>query len=471
MKKGAITVFLSLILTLILSMVSAVIESVRVSAIRARIEMCADMGLYSAFAEYNRELLKSYDLYFIDTSYGSSSPSLLNTAEHLKDYLRYNFEPSKGQPSLSNLDFTGLSVGKVELEMPSYATDNAGRVFKRQAIHSVKDRFGISIISKAMNNYNTYKNSRIEETDVDAQREKIENKLKGLDWEGVSNPADKVLDKRAGILNLIMKTLPKASEKELALSDSVSHRTLTKGIGVVKPDSDPDSLTNELLFDEYLIWKCSSYTKDLKHDSMSYEIEYILNGKNTDIANLRKTVNMLLMTRVAADTISVMKDAAKRSEAEGIGDAIALLLLNPEVAEPIAQLILFAWGFAEGVVDVRTLLKGGKVPIIKSGSDFNIKSTVQLPLFLTMSGKDPGSADKGLSYADYLRIYLAMENKSTKVMRSMDVIELYIRTTEGNSGFRMDGCVEYLQANIEAVSRYGYEYSIRRDFSYEAVIE
>ena len=471
MKKGAITVFLSLILTMILSLVSAVIESVRVSAIRSRIEMCTDMGLYSIFAEYNRELLKNYDLYFIDTSYGASTPSLANTTEHLKDYLRYNFEPSRGQFSLGTVDFTGLSVGNVELEMPSYASDNAGRVFKRQAIHSVKDRFGISIINKAVNNYKTYKNSRIEETDVDAEREKIQNKLKDIEWDETSNPADEVFDKRAGILNLIMRTLPKASDKEIAVADCASHRSLTKGIGVVRPENDPDSMTNEFLFDEYLIWKCSSYRKDLKHTSMSYELEYILNGKNTDTANLRKTVEMLLLTRVTADTIAVMKDGEKQTEAEAVAEVISLLLLSPEIAEPLAKLILLAWGFAEGVIDVRTLLKGGRVPIIKSGQDFNIKSTAQLPFFMTMTGKNAEKAGSGLSYADYLRIYLALENKNSKVMRSMDVIELNMRTTEGNSAFRMDGCIEYVQANIKAVSKFGYEYSIRRDFAYEAVIE
>ena len=471
MKKGAITVFLSLVLTMILSLVSGVIESVRVSAIRSRIEMCTDMGLYSIFAEYNRELLKNYDLYFIDTSYGSSTPSLANTTEHLKDYLRYNFEPSKGQLSLGTVDFTGLSVGNVALEMPSYASDNVGRVFKRQAIHSVKDRFGISIINKAVNNYKTYKNSRIEETDVDAEREKIQNKLKDIDWDEASNPADKVFDKRAGILNLIMNTLPKASDKEIAAEDCASHRSLTKGVGLIKPDSDPDSMTNEFLFDEYLIWKCSSYTKNLGHSSMNYEIEYILNGKNTDTANLRKTVEMLLLTRVTADTIMVMKDEKKQTEAEAVAEVISVLLLSPEIAEPLAKLILLAWGFAEGVIDVRTLLKGGRIPIMKEEQDFNIKSTAQLPFFMTMTGKNSESAKNGLSYADYLRIYLALENKNSKVMRAMDVIELYMRTTEGNSAFRMDGCVEYLQANIEAVSRYGYKYSIRRDFAYEAVIE
>ena len=268
-----------------------------------------------------------------------------------------------------------------------------------------------------------------------------------------------------------MKSLPRASDKELALENCASHRSLTKGVGVVRPDSDPDSMVNEFFFNEYLVWKCSSYTKDLKHPSMSYELEYILNGKNTDTANLRKTVETLLLTRAAADTIVVMKDDAKKSQAKLTAEIISAILFLPEIAEPLEKLILLAWGFAEGVVDVRTLLKGGRVPLMKSSPEFSIKTIAQLPLFMTMTGKNAENSGGGLSYADYLRIFLALENKSKKVMRAMDVIELYMRTTEGNSAFRMDGCIEYIQADIEAVSRFGYEYSIRRDFAYEAIIE
>ncbi len=470
MKKGVITVFLSLILTLILSLVSAVIESVRVSAIRARIEMCADMGLFSVFAEYNRELLKNYDLYFIDTSYGSSKPSLANTSEHLKDYLRYNMDPAKGQLTLGTVDLTGLSVKKAVVEMPSYASDNGGRVFKRQAIHSVKDRFGLSLISKAADNYKAYKNSGIEGSDVDTRREKLKEKLDGIDWKGNTNPADEILDQRAGVLNLIMNKLPQVSDKAIKISELASHRKLTQGIGVVKPDSDPDSITNELLFNEYLVWKCSSYTKDLKHSSMAYELEYILNGKNTDKANLRKTVEKLLAVRVTSDTITALKSQDFKSQTDAVGEALAVLLLNPELAEPISELLLFAWGFAEGVIDVRALLKGEKVAVVKPEQEFNIKTVAQLPLFMTMSGS--GSKDAlALSYADYLRIFLMMEDKTAKTMRAMDVIEANIRTTDGNPSFRMDGCVEYLQADIEVDSRYGYSYDIRREFSYEPVTE
>ncbi len=77
MKKGSITVFLTLILGVILSLVLTVVESARYSTEIARIEMSLYMGLHSIFAEYNRELLSQYDLYFIDSSYGGKDASTL----------------------------------------------------------------------------------------------------------------------------------------------------------------------------------------------------------------------------------------------------------------------------------------------------------------------------------------------------------------------------------------------------------
>ena len=85
MRKGYITVFLSLSLTLILSLVFTVIEGARISAIRMKFECVADIGMNSVLAEYNRELLSQYDLLFVDTSYGSGTPSIANAEEHLRN--------------------------------------------------------------------------------------------------------------------------------------------------------------------------------------------------------------------------------------------------------------------------------------------------------------------------------------------------------------------------------------------------
>ena len=60
-RKGSITVFLALTLSVLVVLVSALLESVRVSCGRAHVLNGADVGLYSLFAQYDRELLESYE--------------------------------------------------------------------------------------------------------------------------------------------------------------------------------------------------------------------------------------------------------------------------------------------------------------------------------------------------------------------------------------------------------------------------
>ena len=76
-----------------------------------------------------------------------------------------------------------------------------------------------------------------------------------------------------------------------------------------------------------------------------------------------------------------------------------------------------------------------------------------------------------MDYGDYCLMLLTVENKNKKVMRAMDVIEMNMRTKEGNKGFRMDGCIDYAEADVKLKAKKGYTFTIRRDYSYEPIIE
>ena len=67
MRKGYLTVYLSLSLALILSFILTLIEGARISVIRMEAECVADIGMNSVLAEFHRELLEQYDLLFVDT--------------------------------------------------------------------------------------------------------------------------------------------------------------------------------------------------------------------------------------------------------------------------------------------------------------------------------------------------------------------------------------------------------------------
>ena len=64
-KKGSITVFLALVLSVLLSLVATSIQSVQAAAARTQILNGLDIGLYSLFGQYDRSLLKDYDLFFL----------------------------------------------------------------------------------------------------------------------------------------------------------------------------------------------------------------------------------------------------------------------------------------------------------------------------------------------------------------------------------------------------------------------
>jgi len=468
--RGTITVFLSLILTLILSLILAVFESAVYHAALMKTEMIADMGIDSIFAEYNRKLLSEYDLYFIDTSYGGSTPSLEEMKEHLRNYMEYNCSPAKGAPAggiFSGGDFTGMSVKNVDILNVSYASDSTGRVFKRQAIEAVKDRYGISVLNaiaeKVTRDSAEYERLGYEDVDMDSKQAQLEAKLNGIDYKIPENPARDVFDEKPGMLDHIIDTSG-VSEKLIDVPKYASHRKLNKGTGIKAPSYDPDSPVNEAFFDTYLFDKCSDYINNEGHEAASYEIEYILSGKNTDKENFREIAKKLLMVRYAADAVYIM-NSEKRTEVEAVTEVIGIILgLAPDATKPIADLILLAWAFGESVNDLVRLLAGERVPLTKNDEDW------KMPLWglIDIKGfaKPTGSKGTGFSYEDYLRIFLFVMNKNDKVMRAMDVIEMNLRKTEGNRNFRIDGCVEYADIYVRLGSGGKYEFGIKREQSY-----
>ncbi len=76
----------------LLSLILTMVEGVRLHTMRAQTEFVMDMAMDSALAEYHRELLEQYDLFFIDMSYGSS-PAFANVEEHIRGYMNMNFRP------------------------------------------------------------------------------------------------------------------------------------------------------------------------------------------------------------------------------------------------------------------------------------------------------------------------------------------------------------------------------------------
>ncbi len=294
MRRGYITVFLSLSLTLILSLVFTVIEGARISAIRMKFECVADIGMNSVLAEYHRELLKQYDLLFVDTSYGGSHPNIANTEAHLRRYAQKNCRPGEGKGLFGGRDFLAMDMGMVEIPAYSVASDENGAVLKRQVTDYMGDYPMGALVDKLSANVGLLQGAGIDTKDVDAWRRQYEEQIEeiglpeketedgGTEEVPLNNPADAVNALRSsGVLNLVLENPAAVSAVKVDLSDYISHRSgRMTGTGLCAEAVEAGGAPNDLVFQMYLFEKCGYYGAEMDKSLLKYQVEYIVAGRD-----------------------------------------------------------------------------------------------------------------------------------------------------------------------------------------------
>ncbi len=473
--KGYITVFLSLSIMIILSLVLALYQGARIGAVRMKTECVADIAMNSVLAEYSRELYEQYGLLMVDTSYGTGNPSIKNLEDHLRHYAEKNFERSTAGGILNAQTMTAMYCKDVKISGYSVATDNNGAVLNRQILAYMAGEPIGYLMGEVSSNASSLQSGGLDSTDVDAMasenQEIIDStELPEIEKEdgkkeiiSIGNPADVVNSQRGiGALNLALPDKTGISESVCSLSEYASHRNLNKGTGL--DDQMGITAVQKLILDQYYYEKCSRYGAEMDKAQLKYQLEYLIYGLDSDYGNLEKMAETLLFWRQASNMIYLFSCQEKVSEAEAIATALSVILFVPELADAIKYSILFAWTFAESISDLHILFSGGRVPLFKSDE------TWKLSLSNMFSFRDHlGSQDnqEGLLYEDYLRIKLLMTNHLEKTKRMMDIIEMDIRQTEGNAGFKLDYCVDVFRAQLEVGTKYGYEVGIERIYGYE----
>lgn len=478
MKHGYITVYLSMMTGVLLALVLTVIEGVRMHTIRTQTECVTDMALDSALAEYHRELLKQYDLFFIDTSYGSGFPSCINTAEHIQKYMNLNFQPLTVRDIPVGKDLTGLTADMVTVIEAAAAADDNCAVLKQQIADYMRNRWGIGYLNRAKKQADrisgegylsgNWENRRIQtERHVKNTILQKQQEEKDEEVQNVELPSDVVNQARSmGVLAHASGNAAKLSRKQIVTEKLFSSREdPLEGTGIPEGKTSDSGIIDTGLCYRYILEKCGYYGHVKENSAFSYQVEYILAGKNNDMENLRNVANQLLMIRETANTIYLFGDSGKRAEAEGTALILTSLLGLPELTEPVTDLILFAWAYAESVQDLRILFDGGKIPFVKDDDTWNTPYRHLLTFQNHLS--EYHSVQSGMSYADYLEALLYLKQENQNLKRLMDVIEADIRMTPGNNLFRIDGCVNALTVEAKVSSRFGYQYEIIRKCRYE----
>lgn len=179
-----------------------------------------------------------------------------------------------------------------------------------------------------------------------------------------------------------------------------------------------------------------------------YEQEYIINGKRKDRENLSQTVKKLLAVREGMNLIHILGDSEKREEAR----LLALALTGAAGVTPIADIAAFfimgVWAFAESVEDVRALLQGEGVPLIKGKEDWRLNLD-EIFNFVDKKEKiSEGGGKDGPDYGDYLKGFLLIQDRIQRNERMMDLIQYNLSGTQ--ESFRMNRCAVSVEAECTA---------------------
>ncbi|WP_031551938.1 DUF5702 domain-containing protein [Oribacterium sp. FC2011] len=189
------------------------------------------------------------------------------------------------------------------------------------------------------------------------------------------------------------------------------------------------------------------------------ELEYLLEGKESDYDNLSEFVTKLVTLREGLNLIYLYTDTAKRNEARAFVTAFLCVTANPALISVFTFFVLGIWALAQSIKDVKTLLSNGRVPVFHDSETWSMDIGDLLDFGSSRSIEADNTAKKGLSYRDYLRTFLLGQGIIDQTLvnkRMLSRIERNLRTIgkDPESTFSIDECLYALEINIEPDTRH-----------------
>lgn len=467
-ERGAyLTVFLSLSLPVILSLFFALLYGAKMSALRLQAECAADASVNACMAEYSRALQEQYDLFYIDTSYGTQGDG---TAAHLRRYMEMNLSP-EDDALWQKKSFTCPYLEDLSVSQERYAMDGQYASLRQQIYAYMTADPAADAVSGLLEKAGAFKSLEAQEGSWHRQKKENDAYIRRArapekdDEEGekkkVKNPARKVdAFRNRPILAQVLPDGAALSEEGVG-GDLFSFREIAVGSGREAGNSHDYPLADTVLLNAYMNEKLSCYGRRVNDGALEYQLEYILFGRGSDADNLEMAARRLLLVRECANCIYIFQDEGKKEAARVLALAVSTLLLSPELEEALAAAILFAWAYMESVRDVRTLLSGGSVPLMKTSETW--KTSVE---GILSPSAEAGEEDEGLDYRTYLLIMLFFESMDSRCARLMDMMEADVRKKEGRNTFRMDRCMDSFSVSATVGSSMGYRYSILKQVTF-----
>lgn len=444
--QGTITVFLSLVCVLFLSLICTLVESARLQGVRAWAAAVTDMGLFSVFGEYERELLERYDVLFLDGAYGTGDFEPERLALQMREFMRYNAEPSDGLEMADGWSLFPMDIKGCRVTGYTLATDEEGSAFYQQVVRNIRENLGTELLLKYQESSREAKRQKedaeayekkdaiawdelekLEEEQEQAERQDAESSEQAEETEEdlsemkMENPLEEIRKiKKMGILGLVVKDPARVSDKSIVKSSLPSGRKRNQGNLPV--EKKYTGLAADAIFQDYLMGHFGTWQSPEKEGGLAYPLEYILMGKESDKENLKAVVNRLLWLREGANFLYLLSDTKMRSQAAALAAGIVGAAPVPGLTAALEGVLLLAWAYGESLMDVRTLLSGGRIAAVKDASTWKLSLANLAKVTELLKTCDDGGGE-GQDYTDYLRILLLAGEKEKYPLRALDMME------------------------------------------------
>ncbi len=461
--RASMTVYVALSLVTVMSLLFSFVEAARISGLKSYATMAAERAASSVFSMYNPTLWKEYGVLYLDGACGTD-----NFSEHKIESLLERYSGSNNAMDYYQIDNVSPVINRYQI-----ATDDEGSVFISQACgnlwtllgRSAIDEFSETMAASASyegNNDGVIENGDEAITFIDDKKRRMREASKtGARKQALAElaPTEKeasqyaltpdeleasTMDpslyapdtpqeasmkglisqvkelRRQGVFSLVIQDVEGVSQHSMDISKSISNRTLNKGTKAQKEKTkDYEKAMENLVFCKYLDTYFSSYSQVKPNRGMQYEIEYILSGKESDPANLEAAIAKLLGIRELVNVGAIMADSGKRHEVEAIATSITAIW--PEFMPVVMAALVLVWAFVESLLDLRLLLSGGKISLIKLDGSWT-SEFYALPTYFPVSSKAK-DVGVGFSYNDYLLQMIILKSMKEKSYRAMDMME------------------------------------------------
>lgn len=489
-QRGSMTVFAALAFMLVASFLFALLELARVQSLAMLAEQKSAFCLEAVCTEYQPMLWEEYHLLGLDGAFGGTEFSMEQVSDELTNRIYANLEREGDGGNILAMDLQ-------EVQPVSYQvlTDGDGTVFLQCVTGYMKNHLSYAVAQRLYERYQENDEVEAKRSGEDciqnaqdtltaareAQAEEEETKENSVEntqtvnekaegeqtedyqtedtEEDIENPIELVLAlKQNAVLGMVTE-VDTLSAKEIDLTNSIENRKCNQGTEV---SEEKVEWYEKTLAAEYLDMFFSDYTAQKKEHALSYELEYVLGGAASDRANLETVVARLLLVREAANVAHILGDPNKMEATMETAGVLAGFSGNPAVVKVVQIGIVAAWAYMESVLDVRALLQGDAIALIKNQQQWTTELGNLLQAF---EGSTKAiNCPKGLSYQEYLKAFLLTMNQKKLAFRMMDIMEQNVRFLYDQKNFRMDHVIGRMSYDVTyQVSPLFYRLSVLGD--------